>query len=722
MKKIVFLGNPNVGKSALINAMSKSKIKVGNWPGVTVEKIEAQFNYKGVDLQLVDLPGTYNFTNNHEEKITTEVLLSGDYDLIINVVDATNLERNLNVTLLARELEKPMIVLLNFDDDVTKSGLMIDTVKLQRYLQVPVFKTSATKGTGISNVLDYIVGNDFSNHVDYNIYYDNDIDMTVSQIFSILVEDQVEVPSYGLKFLAYRLFEKEPHYTRTINEDTLEKVNQVINNSSISLQESSSDQLHIRRYEQIKKILKSVIDKNGVSRYKLTKKIDSIVLNRWLGIPIFILFAIYFLSLVFNVANPFVDWIDGFVGDFLSYHVGGLISSTPDWFQSMVIDGILGGVGGVLTFTPLMYFIYLLMAILEESGIMSRIAFVMDRAMKGLGLNGKAFISMIIGFGCTVPAITSTRTLDNEKQRKATAMMLPFISCGARLPVYALFCAAFFSKSFGLVVASLYILGIFIAVLVGLFLKVTGIYDGSDSNEAFTIELPPYRIPEGRILFKNVNNRVKGFLKRVTTLVMAITFIIWILSYFPTGEIKDSYLYKGTEVVKPVFYPTGFGDSSIAVAAIPTSIAAKEAVVSTIQQLAGTEEAEGDERAEETYLGYQVEELWSATKTSAISIFQSLNPLNVTGLFEADPDEAGSETINAASTMFVDSAGNVKEDASLRAYSYMVFILLVVPCGVAVATVRKEFGTKFMWQVIAVTLLVPYVISTLIFQIGSLII
>ncbi|MDF9867660.1 ferrous iron transport protein B [Bacilli bacterium PM5-3] len=709
MKKVVFLGNPNVGKSALINAMSKSKIKVGNWPGVTVEKIEANFTYKNQELDFVDLPGTYNFTNNHEEKVTTEILLSGEYDLIVNVVDATNLERNLNVTLLARELEKPMIVLLNFDDDVTKNGLVIDTVKLQRYLQMPVFKTSAIKNIGIDNVLNYIVDTDFEKHVDYNIYYDSDIDTTIAQIYEILEQDGIEEPTYGLKFLAYRLFEREPHYTVVIPESTLEKVNHVINSSPLSLQDSTTSQLYVKRYEQIETVLKGIIDKNGVSRYRITKKIDNIVLNKWLGLPIFFLFSVYFLSLIFNVANPFVDWIDGFFSDYISYHVSTWITSFPDWAQSMIIDGIIGGIGGVLVFTPLMYFIYLMMAILEESGIMSRIAFVMDRAMRGLGLNGKSFISLIIGFGCTVPAITSTRTLESEKARKATTMMLPFISCGARLPVYALFGAAFFSKNLGLVVASLYVLGIVVAVIVALVLKAFGFYN-DDEKEAFTIEMPPYRIPEPRILFKNVNNRLKGFLKRVITLIFVVLFAIWGLNYFPNGKAEDSYLTKATEIVQPIFKPTGFGESRVAIAAIPTAIAAKEAVVGTIETLQGIEEAQSSERPEESYFKNQVKGLVDATKESVKAVVT----LNLSSIFAPAPDDLQDETINTASNLFNG------DDAQLKAYSYMAFILLLVPCAVALVTIKKEFGTYFMLEVFAVSLIVPYVVSTLIYQIGSL--
>ncbi|MEG0686916.1 MAG: ferrous iron transport protein B [Erysipelotrichales bacterium] len=713
MKKFVFLGNPNVGKSALINSLSDSKIKVGNWPGVTVEKIEARKTHHNQELMFIDLPGLYDFNDKAEEKITTDYLLSGDYDCIINVVDATNMERNLYLTLLARELQKPMIVLLNFDDDVRKSGMVIDEKKLERYLQVPVFKTSAPKKEGISEVLDYLSETNFEHEKEFNIYYEESIDKIVLDIHQILINNHVEAPVYGLKFLAFRLFEKSEKYINTLDEKTKMEVEAKVNQYVPSESMSNFSNLQLRRYNQITNILSTVIDKKGASRYKVTKQLDKIVLNKWAGLPIFLFFSVYFLSLVFNVANPINDWVGGFIGDFLGYHIGSWISGWPQWSQDMIIDGILGGVGGVLEFAPLMYFIYLLMGILEESGIMSRIAFLMDRLMRSIGLNGKAFISLILGFGCTVPAITSTKTLNDEKARKATTMMLPFISCGARLPVYALFCAAFFSKSFGLVVASLYIFGIVIAILAGLVMKKFGFFKNDEDTSAFTIELPPYRFPQPKVLFKNVNNRLKGFLKRVTTIIMVVLFFIWALNYFPNGRAEDSYLTRGTEVVQPIFKPAGFGESKEAVAAIPTSLVAKEAVVGTIQGLIGIEEEEAPEGEvpEGASIVFQIKALGGAAKDALGGFI----PSHVKQLFVSDiEDSGGEETVVASQKIF---SG---EDAPLKAYAYMVFILLMVPCAVTIATVKKEFGFKYMFQLLGVTLIVPYVVSIIVYQVGHI--
>lgn len=710
MRKIIFLGNPNVGKSALINSISGSKIKVGNWAGVTVDRIEAKYKFEGEEYQLIDLPGTYHLGNEgREESITTKVLLEQDYDLIVNVVDATNLERNLYLTLLARELQKPMILVLNYDDEVKKHGTLFNTEILERYLQMPVVCTSATKSTGIAELRTLLKDFPYDEKVNYNIYYSQELDELAIQIYNVLKQNKKTVNQDNLTYLTYRLMEEDAKARILVDKDTLVVVDSLIEQyqGENDADESMRSILQLTRYEQLNKVLQEVIDTDGVSRYRFTKRLDSIVLNKWLGLPLFILFAIYFLSLIFNVANPLNDWLGDFVTNYLGHHLANLLKPTPAWFQSMMVDGILEGFAGVLKFTPLMYFIYLMMGILEETGLMSRIAFIMDRLMKGLGLDGRAFISMILGFGCTVPAITSTRTLGDERSRKITTLMLPFMSCGARLPVYALFGATFFGKDIGLVIASLYLLGILVAIIVGLVLRAFKAFDTDVQND-FVIEMPPYRLPEPKILFKNVHNRVKGFITRVISVIMIVIFAVWAFNYFPNGKPSDSYLTRATQVVQPLFEPAGFGESKVAVAAIPTSIAAKEAVVSTIQQL---QSVDLNEKPEGTTFNEQMQSLGSAVVES----IEGLNPLKVIDLFSPDTEEVDQgDTITKTRAMFTGA------NAKLKAYAYMVYILLLVPCIVALATVKKEFGIKFMLQVLLLTLIVPYIVSIIIFQLGNM--
>ena len=714
MKTVVFLGNPNVGKSALINAISDSHLTVGNWPGVTVSKNEAVYTYKGEEVKLIDLPGAYQLDDDTaEEHLTGEFLLEGHYDLIIDVVDATNLNRNLYMTLLARELQKPMVLLLNFDDELQKSGTILNTDKLQQYLQMPIIRTSAMKNYGIEEVKDYIHNFKKGNFKPYNIYYSSTIDNMASKIHGILVDDNVKVPPYGLQYLAYRLLEKNPNFVPMVSSSTLAKINTMMNNDvSLPREETYSNLLQVSRFKQIDNVLKQIIDKSGVHRYEFTRKVDNIILNKWLGLPIMVLFTIYFLSLIFNVANPLVDWIDGFINDYIGGHVSLWIQHWPDWIQSMIMDGIIAGLGGVIVFTPLMYFIYFLMAVIEETGMMSRIAFLMDMVMRKFGLSGKAFISMVIGFGCTVPAITSTRALASDNARKRAAMMLPFISCGARLPVYALFVAAFFSRHAGLVVASLYILGIFIAVLVGLVMKALNIYEVPETD-GFTIELPPYRLPEKKVLFKNVNLRLKNFLRNIITTIFIVMMGMWALNYFPSGNAHDSFLTRGTKIIQPLFRPAGFGNSEIAVASLPSAIVAKEAVVASINTL-GAADGE-DEEVEIPTLAEELQSLGDALVESVTSIFA---PLRVVGLFSVEDatDDEVLGTVNVATHMFTGPTARV------QAYAYMVYILLLVPCIVAIAAIKKEFGRRFMWQSIALTLIVPYIVAVIVYQVGSLII
>ena len=396
-----------------------------------------------------------------------------------------------------------------------------------------------------------------------------------------------------------------------------------------------------------------------------------------------------------------------------------LVEGTPDWLSSLIIDGIVGGVGGVLTFVPVMVFLYFFLAILEESGYMSRVAFLMDKIMRRLGLNGKSFVPMVVGFGCTVPAIYATRTLEDESSRKLTAAMSPFMSCGARLPVYGLFTAAFFGAKAGLVVVSIYIFGIVAAILVGLGLK--NIKGFKSENKALLIELPPYRIPSLKVILNSTWLRVFDYIKRAGTVILGIMMILWALTYFPNnGDSNSSYIAKFGHAFAPIMKPTGFGDRWETVAAIPPSIAAKEVVVGFLAQaLPLAEEAEAEEEVVETTFGEdlmeQVKGFGEAVKDSVVGMLS----LDVEGLFTT-PD---AEEIEEEGRGIVQATANLwpNDDlAPLRAYSFMVFILLVVPCVATLGAIKHEFGWRYLGFVVSIMLVVPYIASTLVFQIGKL--
>ena len=729
MIKIAFAGNPNVGKSALINAIAGSKLKVGNWPGVTVEKKEAMFVHKGEEIKLVDLPGVYSLSPyTLEEKITRDFILEENPDVVVNVIDSTNLERNLYLTFLLKELEKTMIMALNFYDEFAKLKYKLNMKEFQDMIEIPAIPVSALKGTGIEELLDSIItmSKNKEKGKKYSLPFDKNILSIIHEVeYKILTNEKLlpATKEYSKEFLAIKFLERDSHIiekiknkygvdaTHLFDEDIEKLENKYDNDSETILAEG--------RYGTVNGILARTFTTSIKSRLDFTDKVDKILLNRVLGLPLFFLIMAGVMAFVFNGSAPFIDWVDGFFGDFVGKYVGMLVEGTPDWLSSLIIDGIVGGVGGVLTFVPVMVFLYFFLAILEESGYMARVAFLMDKIMRKLGLNGKSFVPMVVGFGCTVPAIYATRTLEDESSRRLTAAMSPFMSCGARLPVYGLFTAAFFGAKAGLVVVSIYIFGIIVAILVGLGLK--NLKGFKSENKALLIELPPYRIPSLKVILNSTWLRVFDYIKRAGTVILGIMMILWALTYFPNnGDSNSSYIAKFGHAFAPIMKPTGFGDRWETVAAIPPSIAAKEVVVGFLAQaLPLADEEVVDEEVEETTFGEdlmeQVKGFGEAVKDSVVGMLS----LDVEGLFTT-PD---AEEIEEEGRGIVQATANLwpnDELAPLRAYSFMVFILLVVPCVATLGAIKHEFGWRYLGFVVSIMLVVPYVASTLVFQIGKL--
>lgn len=729
MIKIAFAGNPNVGKSALINAIAGSKLKVGNWPGVTVEKKEAVFIHKGEEIKLVDLPGVYSLSPySLEEKITRDFILEENPDVVVNVIDSTNLERNLYLTFLLKELEKPMIMALNFYDEFAKLKYKLNMKEFQDMIEIPAIPVSALKGTGIEELLDSIItmSKNKEKGKKYSLPFDKNILSIIHEVeYKILTNEKLlpATKEYSKEFLAIKFLERDAHIIEKIKDkygiDTTGMFDEDIEKLENKYDNDSETILAEGRYGTVNGILARTFTTSIKSRLDFTDKVDKILLNRVLGLPLFFLIMAGVMAFVFNGSAPFIDWVDGFFADFVGKYVGMLVEGTPDWLSSLIIDGIVGGVGGVLTFVPVMVFLYFFLAILEESGYMSRVAFLMDKIMRRLGLNGKSFVPMVVGFGCTVPAIYATRTLEDESSRKLTAAMSPFMSCGARLPVYGLFTAAFFGAKAGLVVVSIYIFGIVVAILVGLGLK--NIKGFKSENKALLIELPPYRIPSLKVILNSTWLRVFDYIKRAGTVILGIMMILWALTYFPNnGDSNSSYIAKFGHTFAPIMKPTGFGDRWETVAAIPPSIAAKEVVVGFLAQaLPLADEEVVEEEVEETTFGEdlmeQVKGFGVAVKDSVVGMLS----LDVEGLFTT-PD---AEEIEEEGRGIVQATANLwpNDDlAPLRAYSFMVFILLVVPCVATLGAIKHEFGWRYLGFVVSIMLVVPYVASTLVFQIGKL--
>lgn len=725
MIKVAFTGNPNVGKSALINALAGSNLKVGNWPGVTVEKKEAEFEYQGEVIKFVDLPGVYSLSPyTLEEVVTRDYIINENPDILINVVDSTNLERNLYFTMLLKELNKPIIMAMNFYDEFEKLNYNLDVKKFEELTEVNVVFTSATKKKGLKELMDDIVKvSQEKKKIGYSVSFDNIVDEKVEEV-KCLIEQEKKlhelIEKVGSTFLAIKILERDSTILKTLKEEYNYTESPRFKEMTLELENKYDEDIETifaeGRYGKTKGILAKTLTTSIRSRLDFTDKIDKVMLNKYLGLPIFFLIIIGLMGTVFNGSAPLIDWVDGFVNNYVAKYVGLLIDeNTPKWLESLVIDGILGGVGGVVVFVPLMLFLYFFLAILEESGYMSRVAFLMDKIMVKLGLNGKAFVPMVLGFGCTVPAIYATRTLEDNSSRKLTAAMAPFMSCGARLPVYGLFTAAFFGAKAGIIVVSLYILGIVVAIIVGLILK--NFKQFKSEGKALLIELPPYRVPSFKVVMRSTFTRTGSYLKKASTIIMGMLMILWALTYFPNeGDTSNSYMAKFGKNFQSVLAPTGFANRWEVVAAIPPSLAAKEIVVGFMSQVLPTDEAEEEGEpttfAEDTL--EQVKGLGSAIQDSIVSIVK----LDVKGLFtppSADEiEEEGKGVVAATKMLWTD------ELAPLRAYSFMVFILLVVPCVVTLGAIKQEFGYKFMGFVIGILIVIPYIVSTLVFQIGRL--
>ena len=515
MINVALLGNPNVGKTTVFNILTGSNQYVGNWPGVTIEKKEG---FMKDDIKIVDLPGIYAMdTFSNEEKISKSFLENEDVDVIVNVVDASNLSRNLYLTTQLMQFNKPIIILLNMIDIAESKGIKIDPNKLSKELNVTIIPIIAKRKNGIDKIESEII-----NSINKSFKYD------------INFGDEVET------------------------------------------------------YKKLESIL-SRCEKNSTEQKKsISSIIDNIVLNPILAYPIFILSLLILFKFTFDwVGTPLQEGLAALIENYIATPLDGLLSNSSPWFKSLIIDGIIGGVGGTLPFFPLIFTLFLGISIFEDSGYMSRTAFLMDKIMRSVGLSGKAFIPMIMGLGCSSPAIMSTRTLESEKDRRITALIAPLMTCGAKLPIYAVFVAIFFPKNAALVTTSLYLLGIVVAILVALVLNKMVF---KKDAEPFILELPEYRIPTLDALLKNTWNKSKGFLMRVVTVMFAMSVIIWALSSFNihgfTEDIDNSFLSLFGKLISPLFSPLGFGDWRASVS-ILTGLGAKEIVISTMEVLYG---------------------------------------------------------------------------------------------------------------------------------------
>lgn len=661
MNTIALVGNPNSGKTTLFNALTGSNQHIGNWPGVTVEKKEGKFKYKDSQYNVVDLPGTYSLgAFSEDEVVARDYILKGNPDVVINVVDATNIERNLYLTTQLIEMGTKVIIALNMMDEAKQKNIEIDLDKLSKELGVPVVPTIASKNRGLDSLIKKTIEYaSESKNSKIGFSFGDDIDKEIEDIKAIVDNSGLEYPS---KWIAIKLLEGDQEIFRLIENKGPASIKERL----VFLEEKATEyELEIvdKRYDFIGKIVNKAVKKPLEATETGTDKIDKIVTHKYFGLPIFALIMFGIFQLTFIIGK---DLLGGYVATFIEIIGEQVVSlltmiNAPEWLLSFLSEGIFGGVGAVFEFIPLITVLYFFIGILEDTGYMARAAYVMDGLMRALGLHGKTFISMIVGFGCNVPGIMSTRTLDNKKDRMIALLINPFMSCGARLPIYLVFIAAFFPKHGGIVLFSLYALGIVVALLVGKIFSKT-LFKGESSD--FIMELPPYRLPIFKYVVRDMWDKVWDFLHRAGTIIFIVVSVLWILSVLPFGVepySQESILGRIGTILAPIFVPAGFGTWQATVSLF-AGIAAKEAVVAIL------------------------------------------------GMVYAGVSE-GSQLVTALQGVFT----------PLTALSFMVMTLLYTPCAAALATVKHETkSNKWMIFMAIYPFVIGWIGAVLVYQVGRL--
>lgn len=673
---IGFIGNPNCGKTTLFNAYTGANLKVANWPGVTVEKVEGAIRSHGMDIRLVDLPGTYSLTSyTMEEIVSRQFILSNEVDVIINVIDASTLERSLYLTLQLLELGKPVVVGLNMMDIVEKRGMEIDLHRLPEMLGVPVIPVCARRRQGLESLLHAACHHKdatspdatlehhhastsrhaHDHHAEYTMVYSDFLEDKIDQILPVLEDKWPEMPNK--RWHALKLLEMDREVTEKYPVD-LPKI----------IDQSYESRIINEKYEFIEEVIRETLH-HKLRQDKLTEAADRVLTHRFWGIPVFlvIMAAVFFLT--FTIGDVLAGYLESLIGGLTDLVSEWMVSmGVSDVLQSLVIDGAIGGVGTIVSLLPYILLLFLSLAFLEDSGYMARVAYVMEGLMSRLGLSGKAFIPMLLGFGCTVPAIMASRALENRRDRFKVMLVTPFMSCNARLTIYILFSQMFFGQYAMLAAYSMYLVGIVVALLVSWLLHLV---DRKRNANYLLIELPEYKLPDRRTVGIYVWDKVKDYLGKAGTTIFVATLIIWAtLNFGPTGFVRDmgeSFAAMFGKFLAPLFGPVGLGFWQIAVALI-AGISAKEVVVSSCAVLFGV----------------------------------------------------GSVSTAAGMELFALKLGEIGF-GPLNALCLMVFCLLYVPCAATLATIKRESGSwKWTAFVCVFQIAVAWLVTLLVYQVGRL--
>lgn len=707
------IGNPNTGKTTLFNQLTGSHQRVGNWAGVTVEYKEGFFRTEQHRVKLVDLPGTYTLATASEhsaldEQIACQFILNQQADVMINVVDASNLERNLYLTLQLLESGVPCIVVLNMLDIATSRRMTIDADKLSHRLGCPVIPVVSNRGQGIDTLKKQLDAEKY-NHYPSHSHYPPETEQIISQ----LAKTMPHLPDRQSHWLAVKILEGDVYALSLAGESAQQALNSL---PSTTVQEASVN-LATCRYQTINHLLTEVADRGQALPHRLSQKMDAIVLNRWLGIPIFlgVMYLMFFLAI--NIGGALQPLFDtGSTAIFIhGIQWTGWYAGLPEWLTSLLAQGVGGGINTVMPLIPQLALMYLFLSFIEDSGYMARAAFIIDRLMQSLGLPGKSFVPLIVGFGCNVPSVTGARTLDTPRERLITIMMAPFMSCGARLAIFAVFSAAFFGQKGALVIFSLYLVGIITAILTGLMLKHTLM---RGESTPFIMELPLYHVPDIKSLLLQTWLRLKGFVLRAGKVIVIVSIFLGVLNSFSLrGQLVDdlnhSALATLSRAVTPVLKPMGIDqDNWQATVGLITGAMAKEVVVGTLNTLYTAEAIQETPFAPDNFS--LVDELWQAVDETRQSLSEAFSLSTLANPLEASKGdgEMASSAMGVMHSKFANPAA---------AYSYLLFVLLYVPCASVMGAIARETNRRWMLFSILWGLNLAWSLAVLFYQIASFI-